>query len=82
MNISSNIIFLITWFFLSSFSISFADSETHCDCHVKDEKTVCMAEIVDGNDQVCACEKETMYGKRKWRHLACSDKGNSGSIAE
>ena len=77
MKISLNIIFLITWFSLFSFSISSANSKTHCDCHIKDEKTVCVVEIVDGNDKVCACEKETMYGKRKWKDLACSDKGNS-----
>jgi hypothetical protein len=49
-----------------------------CDCYIKDDKTACAVDIEADAAKPCACVKETMYGKRKFKEKACVA-GESGS---
>lgn len=55
-----------------------ADEQVVCDCYIKDDKTACAVDIEADAAKPCACVKETMYGKRKFKEKACVA-GESGS---
>ena len=55
-----------------------ADEQVVCDCYIKDDKTACAVNIEADAAKPCACVKETMYGKRKFKEKACVA-GESGS---
>lgn len=55
-----------------------ADEPVVCDCYIKDDKTACAVDIEADAAKPCACVKETMYGKRKFKEKACVA-GESGS---
>lgn len=55
-----------------------ADEQVVCDCYIKDDKTACAVDIEADAAKPCACVKETMYGKRKFKEKACVV-GESGS---
>ena len=42
-----------------------------CDCYIKDDKTSYAVGIEADAVKPCACVKETMYGKRKFKEKAC-----------
>ena len=48
-----------------------ADEQVVCDCYIKDDKTACAVDIEADAAKPCACVKETMYGKRKFKEKAC-----------
>ena len=48
-----------------------ADEQVVCDCYIKDDKTSCAVDIEADAAKPCACVKETMYGKRKFKEKAC-----------
>ncbi|MBA4740885.1 MAG: hypothetical protein H2061_07315 [Burkholderiales bacterium] len=48
-----------------------ADEEVVCDCYIKDDKTSCAVDVDADATKPCACMKETMYGKRKFKEKAC-----------
>jgi len=54
------------------------DEHVVCDCYIKDDKTACAVDIEADAAKPCACVKETMYGKRKFKEKACVV-GESGS---
>ena len=55
-----------------------ADEQVVGDCYIKDDKTACAVDIEADAAKPCACVKETMYGKRKFKEKACVA-GESGS---
>ena len=55
-----------------------ADEQVVCDCYIKDDKTSYAVDIEADVAKPCACVKETMYGKRKFKEKACVV-GESGS---
>jgi len=55
-----------------------ADEQVVCDCYIKDDKTACAVDIEADAAKPCACVKETMYGKRRFKERACVA-GESGS---
>ena len=57
---------------MSCFSLlTQADEKVVCDCYIKDDKTSCAVDIEADAANPCACVKETMYGKRKFKEKAC-----------
>ena len=48
-----------------------ADEQVVCGCYIKDDKTSCDVDIEADATKPCACVKETMYGKRKFKEKAC-----------
>ncbi|MDC1312252.1 hypothetical protein N8Z26_07340 [Burkholderiales bacterium] len=48
-----------------------ADEQVVCDCYVKNNKTSCSVDLEADASMPCACVKETMYGKRKFKEKAC-----------
>ena len=58
--------------------LTHADEQVVCDCYIKDDKTACAVDIEADAAKPCACVKETMYGKRKFKEKACVA-GESGS---
>ena len=73
MKISLTILALLISSFFVYLPGSYADDKDSCGCHVKDDTTVCIVKDVgDGSSSVCACEKETMYGKRKFTKEVCN----------
>ena len=48
-----------------------ADEQVVCSSYIKDDKTSCAVDIEADAAKPCACVKETMYGKRKFKEKAC-----------
>jgi hypothetical protein len=71
MKISPTILALLVSTFFVYLSGSHADDEASCGCHVKDDTTVCIVKDMGDGASACACEKETMYGKRKFTKEVC-----------
>ena len=63
------VLLILTMSFISS--IAQADEQVVCDCYVKDDKTSCAVDLEADASMPCACVKETMYGKRKFKEKAC-----------
>ena len=64
-----SVLLILTMSFFSP--LTQADEHVACDCYIKDDKTSCAVDIEADATKPCACVKETMYGKRKFKEKSC-----------